>query len=724
MAAAVFQACDRVRIVPDAAKALAKDEAFTNTARTHFKSLKDMHVSGGDLSTSLVHALACSESLEALVLQHCIFDDPPPAILMHPPRALRHFSLRGSVIRKPPPPPYSPPATTTTHTHFHPCFFADLHAHCPHLHTLHLPSLRYYNLLDCPATHVAPSLFRRLGEEPPPTHRPPPPVPPTDTPIPPNVPATQDDSPDFEPVEAFQQWLRLLPDGRIPQAYTDRPFQLPATIACASPTLTSLTLSLAQYPERIRIYHFYRDTAISQFPSLRVLTIAFHGANLTALNTNLPALSGCTMLRTLRLHRVVCDLRTFRRFTRDTLPALPHLRDLEVRNFCVPASTAENFIGPHREVLAAAAALTHLRSLRICQDSPRCNFDMMPACVAPVATLTALTFLELAPMRWLPPDAALAAAGGADGAVPADVPGHMLQIVEWAAGGEDGAADALSAEINLGGLKAVLADCRELRELHLPSLVPVALQESALRVFEVLPRLEYVNMARVTIPRSIFVHLCRTSPALLWRSLWRLHTGTPYSHSPAPSGADQPPRGSGFAHGAAAPPHPDPVHAAEQPIAGRGAGGGGDGSVVRAEAGPLSGGAAADSAAAPADAAAGLTAEVEMGMGLHSTAAEAGASVGGQADVDSGTGRRSEIEGSGRGGGVENTLGEEAAPGEEAAEEAVDTSRTSGSGSLPDLVDVDAVGEVGGDGAVGASAAAVQAEAAKKLPARIELIRL
>lgn len=445
---------------------------------------------------------AC-RSLEVLVLQHCMFDDPPPASLMQPPPTLRHFSLRSSVICK----PASSSAEDSaggSYTNFHPGFFADVHQHCPHLETLVLPPLRYYNLLDCPGSHIAPSLFRRLADHPPsqspntpedtpshahldPTTTPPPIATTPPTPPPPaSPPAPPEDSPDFEPVQAFQQWLQVLPDEHVPQAYTDHPFQLPQTLSFSSSTLTSLELTLAEEPTRPRSHYYYRESVLSHLPGLHSLTIAFSGTFVTALRTNLPALSACTLLTTLRLHSIFCDLRTFRRFATAALPALVHLRHLEAKNFCVPPSTADLFQGPHREVLSAAAALTGLRHLQICQDRPRCNFDMMPARIAPVAMLTRLTFLELSPMRWLPPDVALAAAGGADGAVPADVPGHLLQVVEWAGAppdGEDGGvAAALAAEINLAGLRAVLSDCAALRELHLPSLVPVTLEASALRV--------------------------------------------------------------------------------------------------------------------------------------------------------------------------------------------------------------------------------------------------
>lgn len=547
MAATVFAHCDEVRIGPNASRALSKDaSAITNIADKHFRRLRHIHVTGAELPVGLALALTSSQcapvdywppvsrrplnrqqaapnvakscqnisrtwlqraytvcrSLESLALEHCAFVLEPPATLMHPPPTLRHYSLRGSVILAPPPqPPATPDANVPTPTNFHPAFFADLHHHCPFLETLVLPPLRYYNLLACAPSLVAPSLFDRLktpaaaaANPPNPTAQPPEPDPDIpDAPSPLPAPAPPPESPDFEPVHAFRQWLSLLPDEWVPEEYTARPFQLPHTLSYASPALTALDLVFAEDPALPRGRYYYREAVLSHLPALRSLSISFTGAHVPVLRTNLPAVSTCSHLTSLCVNGVFCDFRTFREFARTALPALAHLHHLTARNLCVPPSPTDGFLGPHRELLHAAAGLTGLRHLQIVQDRPRCNFDMLPSQMGHVAALTALTFLELSPMRWMPPDPALAAAGGADGAVAAGVPAHIVQVVEWAfngpeplgagaAGGAAAAAEYAAAQVNLGGLKAVLQCCPSLRELRLQSLVPVPLDETSQRV--------------------------------------------------------------------------------------------------------------------------------------------------------------------------------------------------------------------------------------------------
>lgn len=413
---------------------------------------------------------------------------------MRPPPTLQHYSLRDSVISTPPPATPDENATSANHTHFHPGFFADLHHHCPQLHIFIPPPLRYFNLLDCPPSHIAPSLYHRLGTSPPPssatsTDATPAPTPPPQGPPPPspdNSAPPQETFPDFEPPEAFQDWLQSIPAPKMPESYTAHPFQLPRALSYASPTLTALELTLAEDPRRPTVEHVYRTALLSHLPNLRSLTVAFASTNRTMLDTSLQGVSHCTHLTRLHLCNVFCRVGNIRQFTREVLPVLTHLRHLVAANFCTPDSLADLFLGPHREILDAASVLTGLSHLRIVQDSPRCNFDMMPPCIAPVAVLTRLTLLELSPMRWLPPNAATAAAGGADGAVPVDLPGHILQVVEWAHGGAGNGPDEVAAhfaaQVNLSGLKTVLQACPDLRELRLPSLVPVALEHSALRV--------------------------------------------------------------------------------------------------------------------------------------------------------------------------------------------------------------------------------------------------
>lgn len=64
----------------------------------------------------------------------------------------------------------------------------------------------------------------------------------------------------------------------------------------------------------------------------------------------------------------------------------------------------------------------------------------------------------------------------------------------------------------------------------------------ALQVFMVLPRLERINAARVTIPRRTLTLLCHGSPAPVWRDLWRLHTGRPFRPPASGPQASRPPQ--------------------------------------------------------------------------------------------------------------------------------------------------------------------------------------
>ena len=61
MASTLFQHCDEVRIVPDAASALPKHPTFVSVALNSFTSLKRIHVTGAELSANLAQALACSQ---------------------------------------------------------------------------------------------------------------------------------------------------------------------------------------------------------------------------------------------------------------------------------------------------------------------------------------------------------------------------------------------------------------------------------------------------------------------------------------------------------------------------------------------------------------------------------------------------------------------------------------------------------------------------------------
>lgn len=55
-----------------------------------------------------------------------------------------------------------------------------------------------------------------------------------------------------------------------------------------------------------------------------------------------------------------------------------------------------------------------------------------------------------------------------------------------------------------------------------------------MQVFEVLPHLQRVNLARVTVPRRTLLQLCRGTAAPVWRDIWRLHTGTLFTAAPPP----------------------------------------------------------------------------------------------------------------------------------------------------------------------------------------------
>lgn len=61
MASILFRNTDGVRFGPYAARALAKHQSFAGVASNSFKCLKEVHVTGAELSTGLVQALACSE---------------------------------------------------------------------------------------------------------------------------------------------------------------------------------------------------------------------------------------------------------------------------------------------------------------------------------------------------------------------------------------------------------------------------------------------------------------------------------------------------------------------------------------------------------------------------------------------------------------------------------------------------------------------------------------